>query len=95
MKMNYKEMAEVFNALSDETRLKALRYLAQSPAKGRCVMEVIKICNISQPCMSHHLSVLKHAGLIDRVKDKARCYCLVNRKRLAEVLKDLLGSCCE
>ena len=58
-----KEMAEFFKSLADENRLQILRILLR---EGR--LHVSKICEElgeSQPAVSHHLTQLRHAGLVD------------------------------
>ena len=58
-----KEMAEIFKSLADENRLQILPH---PHARGR--LHVSKICDEldeSQPAVSHHLTQLRHAGLVD------------------------------
>jgi len=62
-----KEMAEIFKSLADESRLHILRMLMR---EGR--LYVSKICQElgeSQPAVSHHLTQLKHARLVDFERD--------------------------
>ena len=62
-----KEMAEIFKSLADENRLQILRILMR---EGR--LHVSKICDElgeSQPAVSHHLTQLKHARLVDFRRD--------------------------
>jgi ArsR family transcriptional regulator, arsenate/arsenite/antimonite-responsive transcriptional repressor len=58
-----KEMAEIFKSLADENRLQILRILMR---EGK--LHVSKICSElgeSQPAVSHHLTQLRHARLVD------------------------------
>ena len=62
-----KEMAEIFKSLADENRLQILRILMR---EGE--MHVSKICDElgeSQPAVSHHLTQLRHARLVDFRRD--------------------------
>jgi ArsR family transcriptional regulator, arsenate/arsenite/antimonite-responsive transcriptional repressor len=62
-----KEMAEIFKSLADENRLHILRILMR---EGR--LHVSKICEElgeSQPAVSHHLTQLKHARLVEFERD--------------------------
>jgi ArsR family transcriptional regulator, arsenate/arsenite/antimonite-responsive transcriptional repressor len=62
-----KEMAEIFKSLADENRLQILRILMR---EGE--MHVSRICEElgeSQPAVSHHLTQLRHARLIDFRRD--------------------------
>ena len=62
-----KEMAEIFKSLADENRLQILRILMR---EGE--LHVSKICEElgeSQPAVSHHLTQLRHARLVDFRRD--------------------------
>ena len=62
-----KDMAEIFKSLADENRLHILRILMR---EGR--LHVSRICEElgeSQPAVSHHLTQLKHARLVDFERD--------------------------
>ncbi|MBO0700399.1 MAG: winged helix-turn-helix transcriptional regulator [Zavarzinella sp.] len=62
-----KEMAEIFKSLADENRLQILRILMR---EGE--LHVSRICEElgeSQPAVSHHLTQLKHARLVDFRRD--------------------------
>lgn len=56
-----KELAELLKALADETRLKILFLLSR---QEMAVCEFINALKLSQPAVSHHLKILKQAGLI-------------------------------
>ncbi|MCF8011902.1 MAG: autorepressor SdpR family transcription factor [Clostridiales bacterium] len=51
----------IFKALSDPTRRKILNLLRQEDVTAG---EIAEQFDISKPSMSHHLSILKHAGLV-------------------------------
>lgn len=58
-----KDLVQLFKLLSDETRLKVLFSLAQTEE-----MHVRALCELlgqSQPAVSHHLALLRVAGLIE------------------------------
>lgn len=57
-----KKTANIFKALSDETRLRVIKLLQE---RELCVCELIQVLNMSQPRISRHLSVLKNAGIVD------------------------------
>ena len=54
--------AEIFGALSDETRLRILMMLEVRP---RSVNEIVDFFTLTQPTISRHLHVLKKAGLVN------------------------------
>ncbi len=57
---------EIFKALADPTRLKILECIKN---EEKCICEVIPYTGKSQPNVSLHLKILKHAGLINERKD--------------------------
>ncbi|MHB0874591.1 MAG: ArsR/SmtB family transcription factor [Anaerolineae bacterium] len=56
------EAAALFRALADETRLDLLRQLRQQGEV--CVCDFWACCALTQPTISHHLKVLRDAGLV-------------------------------
>jgi ArsR family transcriptional regulator len=60
-------LVRLFKLLSDETRLRILYYLTQ-----RSELHVRALCELlseSQPAVSHHLALLRAAGLIERRRE--------------------------
>lgn len=59
----------VLKALADPHRLRILALLAAQPAaEPLCVCDVESAFDLSQPTISHHLRVLREAGLIGVTK---------------------------
>ena len=56
-------LAERFKALSDPTRVAIVNRLAG--AEEVCVCVFVEELAVSQPTVSHHLRVLREAGLVD------------------------------
>src|SRR5438105_8293127 len=56
------EGARLFRALADETRLTILRQLRDQGEV--CACEFVDCCDVGQPTVSHHLKVLRDAGLV-------------------------------
>ncbi|HYL93975.1 MAG TPA: metalloregulator ArsR/SmtB family transcription factor [Alphaproteobacteria bacterium] len=65
-----KELADTLKAVADPTRLKILRLLKQKgccsigKAVGLCACDIEEQVGLSQPTISHHMAVLKEAGLV-------------------------------
>ena len=55
------ELAGIFKALSDETRLRVIKLLENGEL---CVCDIFTALGMSQPKVSFHLNVLKEAGLL-------------------------------
>jgi ArsR family transcriptional regulator len=56
-------LAERLKAVADPTRLRMLELLVQQPA-ALCVCEITDEFTLHQPTISHHLRLLREAGLI-------------------------------
>jgi ArsR family transcriptional regulator len=56
-------VAERFRALADPTRVRMLNLLARNAEL--CVCDMQANFDLSQPTISHHLSLLKKAGLVE------------------------------
>jgi ArsR family transcriptional regulator len=61
-------LAHRFAALADPTRLRLLSLIAARPAGEVCACELVEPLGRSQPTVSHHLKVLREAGLIEGEK---------------------------
>ena len=57
-------LAARLKALADPTRLRLLDLLAQQP-EPLCVCDITPQFEQNQPTISHHLKILREAGLID------------------------------
>jgi ArsR family transcriptional regulator len=54
---------ELLQAIADPVRLSILRQLATSPGSV-CACDFTECCTVSQPTVSHHLKVLREAGVV-------------------------------
>ena len=59
------QLAKVFKALGDPVRLRLLSMIASREGGEVCVCEMTPAFELSQPTISHHLKLLRQAGLID------------------------------
>lgn len=91
MPLTEKQLVSALKAIADPTRLKILQILKQ---KGRCsIGKAIGLCacdieeqiRLSQPTISHHMAVLKKAGLIHAEKEGLWMW----YRRNEDCLKDL------
>jgi ArsR family transcriptional regulator len=80
--------ARLFHALSDETRLEIVRWLAQGE---RCVCDLTGVMDAAQSRLSFHLKTLKAAGIVtDRKAGRWVYYSLV-REALDELAETALA----
>ncbi|HEX2312601.1 MAG TPA: metalloregulator ArsR/SmtB family transcription factor [Thermomonospora sp.] len=59
------ELAGVFKALADPVRLRLLNLIASGEGGEACVCDLTTPFDLSAPTISHHLKVLRQAGLIE------------------------------
>lgn len=59
-----KEMSIKLRALADPVRLRLFSSVASHAGGEACVCDVSEGLNVSQPTVSHHLKVLRDAGLL-------------------------------
>jgi ArsR family transcriptional regulator, arsenate/arsenite/antimonite-responsive transcriptional repressor len=77
-------MAEVAKALGDPVRLQLIDVLRKHAGKV-CVCELVPLFDLSQPTVSHHLKVLRQAGLVGSERQGLWAYYYVNPDALAEL----------
>jgi DNA-binding transcriptional ArsR family regulator len=75
-------LASVFAALGDPTRLAIIQRLSEGEAS---VQDLAEPFDISAPAISRHLKVLEQAGLISRGRDAQFRPCRLERGRLEEI----------
>lgn len=78
------DLAASLRALADPTRLRLLRLVARQEL---CVCELYGALGLSQNLVSHHLRVLREAGLVSVRRDARWAHYSLR----AERLDDLLG----
>lgn len=59
------ELARAFKALGDPVRLRLLSMIATNAAGEVCVCDLTGSFELAAPTISHHLKVLREAGLIE------------------------------
>ena len=57
-------LAQVFKALGDPVRLRLLSLIGAHQGGEVCVCDLTTAFNLTQPTISHHLKVLREAGII-------------------------------
>jgi len=77
-------MAEVAKALGDPIRLQLVDVLRKHAGKV-CVCELTPLFDIEQPTVSHHLKVLRAAGIVDSERRGLWAYYYVVPNALKEL----------
>lgn len=83
-------LAHVFKALSDPVRLRLFSLIASYDGGEACVCDLTPAFDVTQPTISHHLKVLRDAGLIESERRATWVYYRVRPESLAR-LSDLLA----
>jgi DNA-binding transcriptional ArsR family regulator len=97
MKKNYmraiprewRATARVFTALGDEHRQRIL--LTFDAGERLNVGQIVAVSTLSRSAVSHHLKLLKTAGVLDSRKEGKEVYFWVNKAFLEESLAAVLG----
>ena len=58
-------LAQVFKALGDPVRLRLVSLIGAHQGGEICVCDLTSAFDLTQPTISHHLKVLREAGIID------------------------------
>jgi ArsR family transcriptional regulator len=85
-------LVSVYRALGDPTRLEVFRLIA-AQAAPLCVCDIVDRFEVSQPTISHHLKILRDAGLVTVSRRGVWAYYAVDPAGLAplrEAVAELL-----
>jgi ArsR family transcriptional regulator len=85
------ELAAMLKALSDPVRLRLLSVVASHAGGEACVCDISVGIEVSQPTISHHLKVLRLAGLLDSERRGSWVYYRVIPEALGK-LAHVLGA---
>jgi ArsR family transcriptional regulator len=81
-------LADVFKALSDETRREILRLLQSGDMTAGAIAENFAM---SKPSISYHLSILRQAGLLDAERRGQEIVYSLNTTVFQDVMAYALG----
>ena len=84
------DLVKVFKLLSDETRMRILLYLAR---EGE--LHVTALCQRleqSQPAVSHHLALLRNAGIIAPRRDGKHNFYSIRQERFVGLISEFFAS---
>lgn len=84
--------AEAFGALAHLSRLRLFFFLVRA-SREVAAGEIQEALEIPAATLSHHLDILRRAGLIESRKEARFVYYRVNRGAVSELVR-LLTACC-
>ena len=77
-------MGRIAKALGDPIRMQLVDVLRKHAGKV-CVCELVPLFDLSQPTVSHHLKVLREAGIVGSERQGLWAYYYVNPESLKEL----------
>ena len=80
----WKNVSLVFSALGDEHRQRIL--LTFEPGERLNVGQIVEVSTLSRSAVSHHLKILREAGVLDSEKIGKEVYFWLNKKQIKESL---------
>ena len=84
----WRALAKVFVALGDEHRQRIL--LTFEKGERLTVGQIAEVVTLSRPAVSHHLKILRQAGVLDAQREGREVYLRINREVLEETLATVL-----
>src|SRR3990167_11218086 len=84
----WRAMAKVFIALGDEHRQRIL--LTFEKGERLTVGQISEVSTLSRPAVSHHLKILRQAGILEAEKTGKEVYLRVNKALLEDTLRTVL-----
>ena len=82
------DCVEFCKALADDTRQKILEMLLDGEMR---VSDIVDAFTMSQPTISHHLSILKQFGLVTSRKEGKQVFYAINRDNVVECCGQLIA----
>lgn len=89
-RLEAERLARVAKALGDSIRLQLVDVLRKHAGKV-CVCELVPLFDLSQPTVSHHLKVLREAGIVGSERRGLWAYYYVNPDAVKELSTWLSG----
>jgi ArsR family transcriptional regulator len=86
--MDLKHLEKISKALGDINRLRILEDMSVKGGIVQC-SEIIKVLDLAQPSVSHHIKTLIEAGLIEPEKNGRNYTYILNKTLLESFLKRL------
>lgn len=74
-------------AMADQTRQTIMRRLC---CRWLCVNDIVAQMGVTQPTVSHHLAILREAGLVHTRRDGKQVYYTVNQSAVASCCGNLM-----
>jgi ArsR family transcriptional regulator len=87
-----RQLASWLKVLADPARLRLVSLLAALPDREACVCNLTGPLRLSQPTVSHHLKVLRDAGILEREQRGRWAFYRLRHEPLSTLGEALMGS---
>ena len=85
----WRDISKVFTALGDEHRQRIL--LTFEPGERLNVGQIVQVSTLSRSAVSHHLKILREAGVLQSVKEGKEGYFWIAKAFLLEAMQTVMG----
>jgi DNA-binding transcriptional ArsR family regulator len=85
----WRNISKVFTALGDEHRQRIL--LTFEPGERLNVGRIVAVSTLSRSAVSHHLKMLREAGVLESVKEGKEVYFWIAKDFLIDALEIVVG----
>jgi DNA-binding transcriptional ArsR family regulator len=92
--MEHTHAARCLEKLGNPTRLEIFRLLVRAGPQGATVGEIQERLNIPGSTLSHHISHLVNAGLVNQAREGRVLHCTPNFDLMNQVMAFLTAECC-
>lgn len=78
LQSEFSDCQKILTALGDETRQHLFSIMMMEKCGGSRVVDIATKTNLSRPAVSHHMQILKEAGIVTSRKDGTKIYYMLN-----------------
>jgi ArsR family transcriptional regulator len=93
--METKHAIEAFQALSQDTRLAALRLLVQAGPNGLAAGAIAERLAVQPSTLSTHLAILERAGLVASRRESRSIIYAAQYEGLRQLISFMMEDCCQ
>ncbi len=88
------EVAIRLKALADPARVRLMSILLAAPDEGVCTCDLAPAVGLSEPTVSHHLKVMRAAGLVTSTRRGMNVFYVPQRAALGALCRVIDPECC-
>ena len=88
------QIINALSALSQETRLRIVRYLVSCDEEGAAAGDIAERVKAGPSKASFHLSALEHAGVVTSERQSRKIIYRANLEKIGGLISYLLNDCC-